>query len=82
MKCTSGKRCFEEEFLALEALIQNHIINDYPDGDGPLNIYKCTECANWHFTSKGLPHDVLTDPEMIARIMKEKRANYWERKLR
>ena len=82
MKCITGKKCFEEEFLALEALIQNHIFNDYSEAEGPINIYQCHECDHWHFTSKGLKHEVLNAPETKARIKRERQANYWERKIR
>lgn len=82
MRCSSGKKCFELESLALEALVQNHIINEYPRDEGPINIYECEKCGYWHFTSKGLKHTHLEDPEIQDRIKKERQANYWERKLR
>lgn len=82
MKCSTGKRCFEDGIVALDALIQNHIINDYASKEGPINIYQCDLCGSWHFTSKGPRHEALADPETQERIRKERRANYWERKLK
>ncbi|MEP1032570.1 hypothetical protein [Ekhidna sp.] len=79
--CVTGKRSFVDEELALEALVQNHIINDYPINQGPCDVYKCIECDNWHFTSKGR-NALLDDPEIIARIKKDRLANQWERRLR
>ena len=82
MTCVSGKKCFEDEKLALEALIQNHVIYSYSEGNGPINVYECRECGFWHFTSKGLKNEILLKPDIQSRIKKEQQANYWERKLR
>jgi len=83
MQCSSGKKgCFERESLALEALVQNHIMNDYSVDEGPINVYQCDECDYWHFTSREPKNAILEDPDTLKRIKKERRANYWERKLR
>ncbi len=82
MKCVSGKRVYESEELALDALIQNQIRNHYRDGSGPVNVYECHECKNWHFTSKGPKADILEDPETIQRIRKEREGLEWESRLR
>lgn len=81
-KCISGKRSFENEAIAVEGLIQHHVINDYPAGQGPINVYQCEHCGMWHFTSKGPKNAVFDEPEIADRIKKERRANYWERKLK
>ena len=73
---------YETQLLAVEALIQNHIINNYRAGQGPINVYQCDECGNWHFTSKGVKSEIFDDPEMIKMIEREKRALNWERSLR
>lgn len=80
--CGSGKRLFESEAIALEALIQNHIVNTYNVGEGPRNVYLCNECGSWHFTSKGETHSFLDDEETMAKIKKERIASHWERKLK
>ena len=82
MRCVTGKRCFESEELAVEALVQHHIINHYSEGQGPINVYHCPHCEHWHFTSKGERNEILNDPGTQARIKKERQSNYWERKLR
>ncbi|SNS69849.1 hypothetical protein SAMN05421640_0900 [Ekhidna lutea] len=81
-KCISGKKCFESEELAEEALIQNHIRNNYRGGEGPVNVYQCDNCGYWHFTSKGDKSEKLRDPEVLEFIERERRAFDWERKLR
>ena len=80
--CSSGKRMYETESLAVEALIQNHIINNYRGGQGPTNVYQCDECGHWHFTSKGAKNEIFDDSETIKMIEREKRALNWERSLR
>lgn len=79
--CPSGKRSFIDEELAFEALIQHHVINEYPSNQGPRNVYQCEDCGNWHFTSKGYKSP-LEDAEIQSRINKERLANRWERKLK
>ena len=80
--CVTGKRCFEAQSLAEEALIQNQIINNYRTNEGPKNVYLCGECGDWHFTSKGDPHPMFEDEVVKQRIKRERLANNWERSLR
>lgn len=80
--CRSGKRAFDTVELANEALINNHIVNDYKKDEGPLNVYQCEDCGLWHFTSRGPKSDLLNDDEVVERIKRERLATYWERHLR
>ena len=82
MSCRSGKTSFESRELAVEGLIQNHIRRLHHSGKGPINVYECEECGNWHFTSRPPIIDELNDPEVIQRIKEEGRAFAWEQKLR
>lgn len=81
-KCSTGKVSFDSRELAEEALIQNHIRNNHRAGSGPINIYECMDCLNWHFTSRGDPCSLLIDPETVERIKKERRALEWEYRLK
>ena len=78
----SRKVSYASEALALEALIQHHIRQHHSPGKGPVNIYLCNHCGEWHFTSKGEHHPELQLPETQARIKKEREGLYWERRLR
>lgn len=80
--CPSGKRSFDNQELAEEALIQNHIRNYHRTNGGPINIYSCRDCGVYHFTSKGEIHNLLLDEGSKERIKKEQQADFWERKLR
>lgn len=80
--CISGKRVFYSEDLAREALIQHHIVNDYTHTMGPINVYLCEDCGNWHFTSKGEKNELFDDEEMVEYIKRERRAWQWEKGMR
>ncbi len=77
MKCVTGKNAYESEEVAREALIQNRIRFNHRQGSGPINIYQCSDCQEWHFTSKGVEADFLNDDEVIDRIRKEIRLRDW-----
>jgi hypothetical protein len=76
--CISGKSIFQSKELAEEALIQNHIRNNHREGSGPINVYECRDCSNWHFTSNGNVSPLLLDSEIKKRIAKERTALEWE----
>lgn len=82
VKCTSGKTIFQSKELAEEALIQNHIRNNHRAGSGPINVYECNDCQNWHFTSTGETSFLLLDTEVKNRISKDRRAMEWEYRLK
>ena len=79
--CSTQKRPYDDETMAVEALIQWYIRNDSRSA-GPTNVYQCEECGYWHFTSKGGLHEKLLDPEVKKYIEREKRAFEWEQKLK
>lgn len=80
--CVSGKKSFADRKLAEESLIQHHILNEFRDNQGPINVYHCDECGNWHFTSKGIKNSLFDDYEVADRIKRERLASYWERRIK
>ena len=66
-KCVSGKRIFQSEHLAEDALIELWIQNEYVPGRAPIAIYKCEDCGLFHLTSTGEMnpklHDFIKSPE-------------------
>ncbi|NQZ78236.1 MAG: hypothetical protein HRT61_19340 [Ekhidna sp.] len=80
--CITGKICYLDEDLALEALIQFYIRNSTQIASGPVNVYHCPECNEWHFTSKDAPNPNLIDKETTRRILEERRAYSWEQKFK
>lgn len=82
MKCSNGKIQYNSEQEALNALIDHRARFHHSPNSGPINVYKCTICEFWHFTSRGLRHSILEDQEQKekARILS---ASYdWERKFK
>lgn len=82
MDCSSKKVIYHSEQEAVEALLQNRGRFSYPQGSGPINVYKCELCGNFHFTSKGEIHDSLMSNDGQSRINREQEANFWINKLR
>ena len=68
--------------LAEEALIANRSKFHHNEENGPINVYECEDCGNWHFTSKGPKSELLSSPEIRKSISLNREASYWERKLR
>lgn len=81
MKCPSGKRAYLSKELAEEALIGARI-NFRSGQGGPVNIYECRDCGNYHLTSRGPLHELLESKEVLDRIKLERESREWERKLR
>lgn len=78
MDCVTRKVCFETEEKALEALINNRI----QFNTGPNNFYFCIDCGNYHLTSMGNEHKVLSDTEVKKRIERERNSGFWQGKVR
>ncbi|MEL6558418.1 MAG: hypothetical protein AAFQ94_09555 [Bacteroidota bacterium] len=82
MNCVTGKRSYYTKELAEEALIANRSRYHHGDDSGPINVYQCEHCNQWHFTSKGPKSELLESPDVKKNINLNREANYWERKLR
>lgn len=82
MKCTSGKTSYSSENQATDALIDVWSRNTFREGEGPVTIYRCDECSEFHFTSKGDTHEKLKDLIQSGRLEKLREAARWEDKFR
>jgi len=52
-KCSTGKIVYISLSIAEDALIDAWSRHNYAVGKGPVNVYQCDDCGNFHFTSKG-----------------------------
>ncbi|MGL4631616.1 MAG: hypothetical protein ACRCVT_10460 [Leadbetterella sp.] len=77
MSC--GKKSYQNEEIALDALVQNRILNVYSSAK---TIYRCDECGLYHLTSKGEIHPILHKKMGSGSIQKESEAKSWEEKLK
>jgi hypothetical protein len=81
-KCPTGKRLYHSEQLAEDALIEAHIHFDYRAGGGPLAVYQCDECGEYHLTSRGPMNARLASQIADGTIKKHKEAGRWQGKFK
>jgi len=81
-KCSTGKRIYHTEQLAEDALIEAHIHFDYRAGGGPVAVYKCDDCGEYHLTSRGPMNTQLSKKLTDGTIKKQKEAGNWQRKFK
>ena len=80
--CVSGKKIYLNEAIAIEALIGAHTRFNYRQGNGPVAVYQCEDCDNYHLTSKGPMNDRLAELINDGKINRQKEADQWEGKLK
>ena len=73
--CSSGKRSYLSEAIAIEALIEAHIHFDYRKQSGPIAVYPCDECGQFHLTSTGAMNQKLDQALKDGTLQKLRTAN-------
>ena len=63
---------------AVEALIRSQIRFN----KSAVSYYLCDECAQFHLTSRGEKHPLLSQPEVLERIKKEQQLQDWSDRMR
>jgi hypothetical protein len=81
-KCISGKRVFISKEIAEEALIEAHIRYSYKDGTGPMSVYQCEDCGQYHLTSNGPMNPRLAELFKDGKIQTEKEAHQWMKQIK
>ena len=79
MNCPSGKRTYESERTAVEALINARIL--YVNNKS-CTVYQCHDCNQWHLTSDGNLHPDLAEFLNKNNVNRIREANHWEDKLK
>lgn len=82
MKCTSGKRAYTTEAMAEDALIEAWSRYRYNQGQGPVAVYNCEDCGQWHFTSQGVMNQRLAELLKAGKIDRSREAEHWQHKLK
>jgi hypothetical protein len=80
--CPTRKVIYVTQALAEDALIDAWVRNNYKLGTGPVNVYQCDDCGNFHFTSKGEINARLKQEWDLGHIARNQQAFDLERKLR
>ena len=73
MDCITGKNEYYSESEVQEALIRSHIRFEH----AAKNYYQCDDCGEYHLTSQGDFHPILSEPEIKSRIKSEQREQEW-----
>ncbi len=81
-KCISGKRIYHLHQLAEDALIEAHIHFEYKSDGGPIAVYQCDECGDYHLTSRGPMNERLAGLLKDGTIKREKEAGRWQSKFK
>lgn len=81
-KCPTGKRLYLSEQLAEDALIEAHVHFNYRSGSGPVAVYRCEDCGNYHLTSQGPMNTRLSQLLTNGTIKKQKEAARWQGKFK
>jgi hypothetical protein len=81
-KCPTGKRLYLSEQLAEDALIEAHVHFNFRSGSGPVAVYRCEDCGNYHLTSQGPMNTRLSQLLTNGTIKKQKEAARWQGKFK
>ena len=81
-RCISGKRVYSSEQIAEEVLIEAWTRYDYNGDRGPIAVYKCDDCGQYHLTSRGPMNEKLANALADGKISQQKEARRWEDKFR
>jgi len=81
-KCPTHKKVFLTREQAVDALMDARIRYEYSKGNGPVSVYKCEECGNYHLTSQGIINETLQQRMKDGKIDLEKEANKWLSKMK
>jgi hypothetical protein len=80
--CPSNKKMYPSLEIAEEALIEAHTRFEYGKGSGPIAIYQCDDCGQFHFTSQGTMNQKLKEYLASGKIKLLKEANQWMAKFK
>ncbi len=77
--CVSGKRSYPTLAIAEEALIEARVQFD-GRGTGPVAVYPCEDCGQYHLTSHGQMNERLAQYLKEGKIQRNREARAWESK--
>jgi hypothetical protein len=68
--------------IAEDVLIETQTRYDYGANGGPIAVYQCEDCGQFHLTSKGPMNEKLARALAEGAIGRQKEANRWLDKFR
>ncbi len=81
-QCVSGKKMYVSQEVAEDVLIETRTKFEYAPDQGPVAVYKCEDCGQYHLTSKGIMNVKLSQALAEGKIQLQKEANKWLDKLK
>lgn len=81
-KCVTQKKSYSTQQIAEDALIEAWINFDFSRGNGPVTVYRCDDCGEFHLTSSGTMNQRLAGAIESGLIKRQKEANQWMRKFK
>jgi hypothetical protein len=82
VNCITKKKSYRSREIAEDALIEAWISFDYQRGNGPVAVYQCEDCGEFHLTSTGPMNERLTKAIDSGLIKRQKEANQWTSKFK
>ena len=80
--CSSGKRGYVTESVAEDALIEARTRYGGEKEGGPVAVYRCDDCGQFHLTSKGPMNPKLTAYIKEGKLKLNQEAGRWMEKLK
>ena len=68
--------------IAEDVLIEAWTRYDYNNSTGPISVYRCDDCGNFHLSSKGPMNEKLARALAEGKIRHQKEARKWEERFR
>jgi hypothetical protein len=82
IKCVSNKKAYPTKEIAIDALLEAHTQFEYSQGKGPIAVYRCEDCGNYHLTSQGPMEPRLEQGMKAGTLQRQKEAQQWLNKLK
>jgi hypothetical protein len=80
--CITGKKAFITYELAEEALLEAHRRYQYGRTSGPVAVYHCEDCGNYHLTSQGVMNEKLARYLTEGKGKRDQEAYHWTEKMK
>lgn len=80
--CVSGKRMYPSQEVAEEVLIESWTRYGYSGGNGPISVYLCDDCGQFHLTSRGPVNSRLSEALQNGKIDRQKEADRWSERFK
>lgn len=68
--------------IAEDVLIETWTRFEFSPDNGPVAVYQCDDCGQYHLTSRGPMNDKLSEALRDGKINRQKEADRWATKLK